>query len=225
MNDQRDSKSFLQAAAPARATWQSRRLRHRIAHVAQVTLLAAVYFGTAKASLLFAIPPGYATAVWPPSGIALAALLLFGARLWPGVWLGAALVNYSVNGSVFAAVMIGTGNTLEALAAATLIRRSIGVRDHFAHGEDVVKFVAFAALSATIAASVGLVPLSFANSLSWPELLRNWLTWWQGDLSGIVIVTPLLLTWCSRDALRWNPRYKFEGLCFVLLLLVAANAV
>jgi diguanylate cyclase (GGDEF)-like protein len=225
MNDQSDSKSFLRTAAAPHAAPQSMRFRERVVEVAQVVLLACVYFGAAKVSLLFAIPPGYATAVWPPSGIALAALLLFGERLWPGIWLGAALANYMVNASLLAAVVIGTGNTLEALAAAALIRRSMGVRDHFEHGEDVVKFVAFAAVSATVAATVGLVPLSLANSMSWSELLRNWLTWWQGDVSGMVIVTPLLLAWCSRDALRWNPRYKFEGLCFVLLLLIAAIAV
>jgi integral membrane sensor domain MASE1 len=65
-----------------------------LARAAQIALLAVVYFGVAKASLLLAIPPGYATPVWPPSGIGLAALLLFGNRLWPGIWVGAALVNY-----------------------------------------------------------------------------------------------------------------------------------
>src|SRR5687768_1390078 len=120
MNDQRDSKSFLHTAAALPAV-PHMRFRERVVEVAQVALLASVYLGAAKVSLLFAIPPGYATAVWPPSGIALAALLLFGERLWPGIWLGAALANFAVNQSLFAAVMIGTGNTLEALAAATLI--------------------------------------------------------------------------------------------------------
>ena len=65
-------------------------------YLGQVSLLAAAYFAAAKASLMLAIPPGYATAVWPPSGIALAALLLFGNRVWPGIWLGAALANLTV---------------------------------------------------------------------------------------------------------------------------------
>ena len=84
----------------------------QIANLAQMCLLAVVYFVAAKLSLLLAIPPGYATAVWPPSGIALAATLLLGNRLWPGVWLGAALVNYTVNSSPVLAVMMGTGNAL-----------------------------------------------------------------------------------------------------------------
>src|SRR5258706_9826035 len=92
---------------------------------AQAGLLAAVYFAAAKLSLLLAIPPGYATAVWPPSGIAVAAILLLGNRIWPGVWMGAALVNFTVDASIFPAVLIGCGNALEALVGATLIRRQI----------------------------------------------------------------------------------------------------
>ena len=197
----------------------------RLSHIAQAALLAGVYFAAAKISLLLAIPPGYATAVWPPSGIAVAAALLLGSRIWPGIWLGAALVNYTVNASVFAAVTIGTGNTLEALAGAALIRRFIGIPHQFDRGEDVVKFVALAALSATIAATIALLPLAFANTLTWADLFRNWLTWWQGDASGIVIVAPLLLTWCNRDAAVWTAGHVFEGICFALLLLIAATVV
>src|SRR6186713_3344507 len=93
----------------------------RLPLAAQVGLLAIVYFVAAKLSLALAIPPGYATAVWPPSGVAVAAVLMLGNRVWPGVWLGAAAVNFTINSSAFAAVAIGTGNTLEALAAAILI--------------------------------------------------------------------------------------------------------
>ena len=211
MNDLRDSKSFLPSAAQAHRAPHSMTLWRRVVEAAQIVLLASVYLGVAKASLLLAIPPGYATAIWPPSGIALAALLLFGRHLWPGVWLGAAIANYTVNESIFAALLIGTGNTLEALAAAAMVRRSIGVPQRFEHGEDVLKFVALAAASATVAATVALAPLSLANSLHWEELVRNWLTWWQGDVSGMVIVTPLLLAWSSRNALRWDPRYPYEG--------------
>ena len=224
MKDLRDSKSFPRTAAVAQGavpmtSWQ------RLVRITQVGLLAAVYVGAGKASLLLAIPPGYASPVWPPSGIGLAALLLFGSRLWPGIWIGAVIVNYTVNESVFAAVMIATGNTLEGLAGATLIRRSIGVPHRFERGEDVVKFVAFCALSATIAPTIGLVPLALANSLGGGALLQNWLTWLQGDITGIVIVTPLLLTWSSRDALVWNARYAYEGIVFVLLLAIAAIGV
>src|SRR6186997_2491575 len=113
-----------------------------ILYPALVVALATTYFVTAKLSLPLAIPPGYATAVWPPSGIALAALLLLGPRLWPGVWLGAALVNATVELSWLAAAIIATGNTLEALAAAALIRRDAGVPTRFRRGEHVFGFIA-----------------------------------------------------------------------------------
>src|SRR5205823_12837565 len=92
-------------------------------HAAQLLLVAAVYFVAAKLSLVFAIPPGYATAVWAPSGIALAAILLWGTRLWPGIWLGAALINFTIEGSLLLAVLIAIGNTLEVVVGAMLIRR------------------------------------------------------------------------------------------------------
>src|ERR1700704_7056719 len=92
-----------------------------------IGLLAGLYFATAKLSLLLAIPPGYATAVWPPSGLALAAVLLAGNRAWPGIWLGAAFANITVQSSALATVFIATGNTLEAVVGASLIRHFIGV--------------------------------------------------------------------------------------------------
>src|SRR5262245_3181564 len=90
---------------------------------AKLGLLAFAYFAAAQASLAFAIPPGYATAIWPPSGIALAALLLWGPQAWPGVWLGALITNYAVDLSVGAALGIATGNTLEGVCAAWLVAR------------------------------------------------------------------------------------------------------
>ncbi len=124
-----------------------------------IALLTATYFAAAKFSLLLAIPPGYATAVWPPSGIALAALLLGGTPLWPGVWLGAALTNLTVQGSPLLAGLIATGNTLEAVAGAELIRRWAG-GGRLDSGEQVVKFVGSIALSATIAACIGVFSLA-----------------------------------------------------------------
>ena len=191
----------------------------------QASLLAAVYFAAAKLSLLLAIPPGYATAVWPPSGIALAATLVLGNRVWPGVWIGAALVNLPVESSWLASALIGTGNTLEALAGATLIRCFIGVPYRFERGEDVVKFIALSALSATVAATVGVMPLVFGHTLSSPQILANWWTWWQGDVSGIAVVAPLILSWSVRDAGASTPSGKLEASCFTLLLLAVMVAV
>jgi PAS domain S-box-containing protein len=185
-------------------------------------LLASVYFSAAKASLLLAIPPGYATAVWPPSGIALAALVLLGTRYWPGIWIGASIVNLTVAASFPEAAAIATGNTLEALAGAALIGRVIGSSNPIGRGEDVVKFVAIAALCPVIAATVALIPLSLGHGLAAPELAWNWWTWWQGDTAGIIIVTPLILSWSVGSPLSWSRWRMIEAACFAVLLLGAS---
>ena len=155
------------------AARKARVFERPVPYLARVVVLAAVYFSAAKLALLAAIPPGYATAVWPPSGIALASVLLLGNRIWPGIWLGASLVNVTVQSSLVAATLMGAGNTLEALAGAALCRALIGLPGTFRRGEEVVKFVAIAAASATIAATVAAAPLGFVHSLELPELLWN----------------------------------------------------
>jgi diguanylate cyclase (GGDEF)-like protein len=196
-----------------------------VSHLWQVGLIAGVYFVAARMSLGLAIPPGYATPVWPPSGIALAATLLLGGRIWPGVWIGAALVNLTVEGSLITAALVATGNTLEALVGGALIRRYVGIPRHFERSEDVVKFIVLCALSPAIAATVALIPLGFGHGLSWREILSNWWTWWEGDVAGIIVITPLILSWSVRDAVAWPPQKKLELTYFGLLLLVSAAAI
>ena len=190
----------------------------RLPYFAQVTALAVIYFAAGKFALMFAISPGYATAVWPPSGIALAALLLLGNRVWPGVWLGATLVNFTVSFSPIVPLLIATGNTLEALAGAILVRRFIvGLSCRFEHAADVFKFVAVAALSCVIAATVGVVSLTVQGSVAWLDFFPNWVTWWQGDTAGIIIMTPLLLNWSIRHPMVWSQQRLAELAALVLL--------
>src|SRR5882762_9788787 len=212
-------------ATPATSMQASSASIRQVPYLAQVALIAAAYFAVARLSLALAIPPGYATAVWPPSGIALAAALLLGNRVWPGVWIGAALANITVESSFLSAVFIASGNTLEALAGGTLIRRHVGDLSHFERGEDVGKFIVLCALSAAIAATGALVPLAFGHSLAWDVVLRNWWTWWQGDATGMIIVTPLILSWSAPNAALWPPQKKRELSGFGLLLLITAAAI
>jgi PAS domain S-box-containing protein len=191
--------------------------------VAQGALLAAIYFGAARFALLLAIPPGYATALWPPSGIALAALLVLGPRLWPGVWIGSALANLSIDASLPSAIIIATGSTLQALVLSALLRRHVGIPYRFRHVQQVVKFVALCALGATIAPTVALIPLWLLYPLPGADLLANWSTWWQGDTSGILIFTPLILSWSVRGTVQWTPRRVLEGLLLAALLLAATH--
>ncbi len=191
----------------------------------QVGAFAALYFAVAKISLLLAIPPGYATAVWPPSGLAVAAVLLAGTRMWPGVWLGAALANLAVQASGVAALLIGTGNALEALVGATLIRRLIGIPTRFESGEDVFKFVAAAAVASTVAATIGVSTITLVGATRLADFATNWWTWWQGDLTGIIVFAPLILFWTARPSRGGSTSKKIEGTLFAVVLAAAGYIV
>jgi PAS domain S-box-containing protein len=190
----------------------------------QLALLAVAYFAAAKLSLLLAIPPGYATAVWPPSGIALAALLLGGTALWPGVWLGSVAANLTIEGDLLAAVIIASGSSLQAYAIARLIMRHVGVPRRFARVREVVVFVGVIAMGAIIAPTLALLPLAAVHPLPLGQLAANWWTWWQGDTCGMLIFTPLLLSW-SAPGIAWTPRRALEAMLFAALLLVAGQVV
>ena len=194
----------------------------QLRHVAWLALLAASYFALAKLSLLTAIPPGYATSVWPASGLALAAVVLGGQRAWPGIWIGAALANLAVQSSVAAAVVIATGNTLEALVAAALMRRYVAA-PVFQQGEDVFKFVAVTAAAATLAATIGTFAISAVSPASSTGLATIWSTWWQGDVTGMIVVAPLILCWASRDGAAWTTRRVLELSALILALAVAGH--
>jgi PAS domain S-box-containing protein len=190
----------------------------------QVALLAAAYFAAAKVSLLVAIPPGYATAVWPPSGIALAALLLWRRSLWPGIWIGSFAANLTIEGAWLAAAVIATGSSLQAYAIATLMRRQMGVPRRFERVRDVAIFVGVVVSGAVIAPTLALLPLATLYPLPAMELVANWWTWWQGDACGMLLITPLVLTW-SAPGMTWTREKLLELIAFAALLLAAGDFV
>jgi PAS domain S-box-containing protein len=190
-----------------------------------IALLAAIYFAAAKISLLLAIPPGYASAIWPPSGIALAVLLLAGNRLWPGIWIGSLAANLTVEGALLASVVIATGSTLQAFAVATLVRQQLGVPRRFERVREVLIFVGLAAGGAIIAPAVALLPLATVYPLAARDLAWNWWTWWQGDACGMLIFTPLILSWSAPGTVAWTLRRALEAVAFGLLLLLGTEFV
>ena len=162
--------------------------------------IAIVYIATAQLGFLTAISPGNVTVVWPPSGIALAAMLLLGYRAWAGVWLGSFLVNVLffifhdtlVPTAVTAASSIAVGSTLQAMLAAFLYRRMIGPRiPHELKG--VFSFMTLATLSCLVAPTVGVSSLAFSSAIAWSNYTDTWLTWWLGDVVGILTIAPVLL--------------------------------
>ena len=180
-------------------------------------LLALIYFLAGKIGLSMAIPPGVATPVWPPSGIALAAILLLGARAWPGIWLGSFVLNATLlagisapgaSNSLLVAAGIATGSAVQPLFGAWLLRRAIGIRDPFARTTDVLRFAGLSgALACTVSTSVGVTCLWLGGWARWGQFGDNWVTWWLGDSVGVLILTPLLLrTQSGRPSVLSFPR-------------------
>ena len=158
--------------------------------------LIVVYFLAGKLGLQFAFLHSSATAVWPPTGIALAAVLLLGYRVAPAIFIGAFLVNITTTGSVTSSLGIAVGNTLEAVAGAFLVNRYANGLAAFNRARDIVAFSVLAGLvSTSISATIGVTSLVFTGAAELRQFGPIWLTWWLGDMAGALIVAPLLLLW------------------------------
>jgi signal transduction histidine kinase/integral membrane sensor domain MASE1/ActR/RegA family two-component response regulator len=169
-----------------------------------IALLAAIYFASAKFGLSLAFVAEQVSSVWPPTGIALAAILLFGFRLWPGIALGAFIANVTANEPFFTAAGIAAGNTLEAVVAAWLLKRVAKFENGLQRISDVIALILLAAgFSTMISATIGVASLCFGEvflpslerPIEWSDFGWLWWTWWLGDAIGTLVVTPLLLTW------------------------------
>ena len=197
-------------------------MRKQKENLAAIGILAAIYFVVGKLGLSLALVNPSATAVWPPAGIALAALLVLGYRVWPGILLGAFLVNLTTAGSAATSVGIAIGNTLEGLIGAYLVNRFASGRNAFHRAQDTFKFAFLAGmLSTTASAAFGVTILALGGFASWANYGSIWLTWWLGDAVGDVVVAPLLILWSSNINARWNlPRVLEVVVLAVCLLLV-----
>jgi PAS domain S-box-containing protein len=197
--------------------------------IALMALLAVLYFVAARAGLTLAFVHVSATSVWPPTGIALAALLLFGRALWPGVFVGAFAANFTTIGDVGtvaasgASLLIAAGNTLEAVAGECLVRRFAGGLQALHQARRVFVFAALVGLAApTIAATIGTVSLAGHRLLGAASARDVWLTWWLGDGVGALLFAPLLLLWVDRRPMQWPaPKIIEAVLLFATTILVA----
>ena len=155
--------------------------------------VALVYFGAAKGGLALAYEHDQVTAVWPPSGIGLAAAFLWGYRVWPGVMLGAFLANLGADAPLLSDVGIAVGNTTEGLVGAALLRRS-GFRPSLMRVSDVAALAVLAAgLSTMISAMLGTASLWLGDVVSTTQLFSAWRVWWLGDAGGVLLIAPLLM--------------------------------
>lgn len=203
----------------------------------EITAVALLYCLTGSLGRIAAPPPGIATVVWPPSGIALAALVILGNRVWPGIWLGAFLANnwaamphtnaLGVFGFLATGAGIDTGSLLQAMAGATLFRRFLGTENPFDRFKQSLIFVGIALSMCLIACTVGVASLYFGGMLPSDAVFGRWWTWWIGDTGGVLVVAPLVLTawfyrWPNWDRQRWTEAALvfLAGIFFSVILFV-----
>src|SRR6058998_8147 len=190
-----------------------------------IGLLTLVYFIAGKLGLMLASLHASASPVWPPAGIALAALLVLGYRAWPAIFVGAFLVNVTTAGNVATSLAVASGNTLEAVCGAWLVNRFAGGTTVFDRPQGVFKFALAAAVSTIISPAFGVTSLALAGFADWTNYGAISLTWWLGDTTGDLLIAPLIILWSIASKRRWNRREAVEAGILLLLLFVLSEAV
>ena len=189
--------------------------------IARTILLALVYFAAAKLGLSLAALHSNVTPIWPPTGIAIASLLIFGSRVWPGIFVGALAVNVLTDIPVGSAVGIAVGNTLEAVVAVWLLQRVARWRNSLDSVADVMRFVGCAAILAPmVSATIGNLSLRLGGAAEWATFWPYWLTWWIGDGFGALIVAPFILSWRLPGELKAEDGVEIAVLLILHLLVV-----
>lgn len=189
--------------------------------------VGVLYFTAGKVGLSLAFFHPSATPVWPPTGIALVALLLLGFEVLPGIFVGALLVNLTTGETgVVTSLAIAAGNTLEGVTGSVLVRRYARGREALKRGDDVIRFVILAAfLSPVVSATIGVASLLLAGSAHPTLAGLIWLTWWLGDMGGALIVAPALLLWAKNRDFHWSAPQTIEALALVASLLIVCQLV
>ena len=188
-----------------------------------ITAVAVAYFVAAKFGLLLAFTTQQVTAVWPPTGIALVALLLFGRSVWPGVFLGALAINATLSPSLMTAAGIALGNTLGPLLGATLLHRFVKFDNSFTRLRDVFGLLLGGAMVAMlVSASNGVANLALAGIIPWSAYFSVWWVWWVGDSMGVLLFVPFLLTWIAQPRMTWRG-WRLVELSALFLGLVAVS--
>jgi signal transduction histidine kinase len=195
-------------------------------YLGALPLFVLLYFVAGKLGLALAFVNPSASAVWPPTGLALAAVLLWGNRLWPGIFIGSFLVEYASQHAVGISLCIGTGDVLEALTAATLIRRFAGGSQAFEKTRTTLTYLLLAAATCTtISATVGVTGLCLGGYAEWSKYGSIWSTWWLGNTVSDLILPPFIILSLRSARSPWPAPKIREGICLLLLMLVIGLAV
>jgi signal transduction histidine kinase len=212
--------SRVSTSGPKRRRWQP---------LARLVFFSAAYALSARLGGLLVFPPEHVSAMWPPSGVALAALLLTHSREWPGLLLASA-VTASLAFATWERYplmpLIIAGNLLEALVGAVLLRRLVRFHPALDRVKDVLGLVGLAALGATmLGATVGVGVLVAQGWVEWGGFWHAWRVFWVGDAMGVLVVAPLMLTWLARSSTPWAPRRHGELVTLLVCLGVATHGV
>lgn len=191
-------------------------------------LLAVSYAALAYLALTLAIPPGYASAVFPASGVALAVLLIWGYRLAPGIWLGSFSMNAWITVQQLPAIehsaflvpaAIATGATLQAVLGARLVRASVDTPAVLADDRTVLRFLGLGGPVACVtSATVGVTTLWYSGTILHTEFAFSWWTWWIGDTLGVLLLTPIMFALFAKPRRLWKRRLTTVVLPLLLVL-------
>src|ERR1700730_9737842 len=170
------------------------------------------YVCAAKIGLLFASIQPNATAIWPPTGIAIGAGVLLGTDAWLVIFAGAFLVNLTTAGSIATSLAIAVGNMLEGVLGAYVVERWADGRSAFMRAPNVFRFAALAGLlSPAVSATIGVTSLALGGYAAWSRYGPVWLTWWLGDVAGALLVAPLILAWSAENRDIWRRKQWLEA--------------
>jgi len=190
--------------------------------------VAIAYYSAAKLGQYLAIPPGFITPVYAPSGIALATLLLFGNGIWPSIFLAAwvaaawplAVSTGLLTASLIAGLGIAIGSILQALVGATCLQKWIGREQLFHNAPNVFRFTGIELLSCMVSPTMGCISMYGVGLIEGAEFANSWFTFWLGDTAGVLIIAPLILIWGRPQPVIEHSRHQAQILEMVLWLLL-----
>ena len=203
-----------------RATTRTAAVRLRglrpLIYLGQLIVVALLYWGAARLSLHVALVRGQVTPIWPPTGIALVAVLILGYRVWPAIGIAAFAVNLPLGPSPLGAALIAVGNTLAPTASAALLGRA-GFRNQLDRLRDAFAIVFLGALvGMTVSATIGSTVLAVSGAIPMSNFLPTWAVWWSGDAMGVLLVAPMLLAFIPRPGIRPLGRRRSAELTLLL---------
>ena len=200
--------------------------RAHLRYLATLLAVAVAYFVLAKLGLRLASINPSASPIWPPTGLALAAVLLAGLRIWPAILVGAFAANATTAGTLETSAFIALGNTLEGVVGGFLIERWSGGRETFASPWRVAKFALVAVGPATItSATIGVVTLGLAGFADWAKFTEIWVTWWLGDAAGALVVTPVIVLWALSGWRSFFNRHELGAVAAALMFAIGVGLI